>query len=160
MPAEDALDGYVDALVAGDRRRAFTVVETALRDGLTLRELYLSVFQPALREIGRRWEVGALTVAQEHLATAITPTVPAPDVVRMARELRPDVVAVSASLPPSLMAVRPLTTELRGLGPPAPLILLGGRPFLGRPGLAAKMGGDLTADNAGDAVDQLKRRVG
>ena len=214
MAADDALAAYVDALAAGDRRRAFTVVEAALGGGLTLRELYLSVFQPALREIGRRWETGAVTVAQEHLATAITQTamsrlatelfrqapaggptllaacaeterhdvglrmlcdllelegwtthflgatVPAADVVRMARELKPDVVAVSASLPPSLMAVRPLTTELRALGPPPPLVLVGGRPFLGRPSLAAKMGADLTAENAGEAVDQLKRRVG
>jgi methanogenic corrinoid protein MtbC1 len=214
MPAEEALAAYVDALVAGDRRRAFAVVEAALRDSLTLRDVYLSVFQPALREIGRRWETGALTVAQEHLATGITQTamsrlagelfrqapaggptllgacaeterhdvglrmvcdllelegwtthflgatVPAADVLRMARELKPDVVAISASLPPSLMAVRPLATELRALGPPAPLILVGGRPFLGRPSLAAKMGADLTAENAGDAVDQLKRRMG
>jgi methanogenic corrinoid protein MtbC1 len=214
MPAEAVLAHYLEALVAGDRRRAFAVVEDSLRDGLTLRDVYLSVFQPALREVGRRWETGAFTVAQEHLATAITQaamsrlatelfrsapaggptllaacaeterhdvglrmlcdllelegwtthflgsTVPAADVVRMAGELKPQVVALSASLPPSLMAVRPLTTALRALGPPAPLILLGGRPFLGRPSLAVKMGADLTADDAGDAVDHLKRRVG
>jgi MerR family transcriptional regulator, light-induced transcriptional regulator len=214
MDPEQVLAGYVDAVASGDRHRAFAEVEGALRDGMSLRVLYLEVFQPALREVGRRWETGALSVAQEHLATAITQTamsrlaaelfrrapaggpsvlaacveterhdvglrmlcdllelegwttrflgstVPPSDLVHMARETRPDVIALSASLPPSLMAVRGLTSELRRLGPPAPLILVGGRPFLGHPELAAKIGADLTAQDAGEAVDHLKRRAG
>ena len=35
-------------------------------------ELYQRVITPALYEIGRLWEKGALTVADEHLATALT----------------------------------------------------------------------------------------
>jgi methanogenic corrinoid protein MtbC1 len=34
--------------------------------------LYIDVFQPTLYEVGRRWESNRLTVAQEHIATAIT----------------------------------------------------------------------------------------
>jgi methanogenic corrinoid protein MtbC1 len=214
MAVDDVLAAYVAALAGGDRRRAFAAIEAARSEGMGLRALYLGVFQPALREVGRRWETGAMSVAQEHLATAITQTamsrlagelfrdapsdgpsvlaacadterhdvglrmlcdllelegwrthflgstVPPSDLLSMARETRPDVVALSASLPPSLMALRPLTTELRALGPPAPLILVGGRPFLGRPELAVKMGADLSADDAGEAVDHLKRRAG
>jgi methanogenic corrinoid protein MtbC1 len=39
---------------------------------MTMPELYQRVITPALHEIGRLWEKGALTVADEHLATALT----------------------------------------------------------------------------------------
>ena len=63
---------YLDALRTGDRRHALTVVEDARAAGLGLPALYLDVFQPALREIGRLWQENKITVAEEHLATAIT----------------------------------------------------------------------------------------
>ena len=63
---------YLDALRAGDRRHALSVVEDARTAGLDLPTLYLEVFQPALREIGRLWQENEVTVAEEHLATAIT----------------------------------------------------------------------------------------
>ncbi len=36
-----------------------------------LQEFYLGVVQPAMVEIGERWQKGTLSVAREHLATAI-----------------------------------------------------------------------------------------
>ncbi|HEX8358781.1 MAG TPA: B12-binding domain-containing protein [Longimicrobium sp.] len=68
----DTPERFVAALLAGDRRAAFAVVDEALAAGTHLRELYLDVFQPALREVGRLWESNRITVADEHLATAIT----------------------------------------------------------------------------------------
>src|SRR3978361_1343078 len=65
-------EAYLAALRAGDRRRALQVVATARSAGIELRELYLEVFQPALREVGRLWQENQMTIAQEHLATAIT----------------------------------------------------------------------------------------
>ena len=51
MDPESVLAAYVDAVAAGDRRRAFAAVEGALSEGMGLRTLYLDVFQPALREV-------------------------------------------------------------------------------------------------------------
>lgn len=65
-------EAYLAAVLAGDRRRAFAAVDAARADGAGLRALYLDVFQPALREVGRLWEENRITVADEHLATAIT----------------------------------------------------------------------------------------
>jgi methanogenic corrinoid protein MtbC1 len=65
-------DAYVRALRDGDRRNAFRVVDEARAAGLDLAAIYMEVFQPALREIGRLWQENAITVADEHLATAIT----------------------------------------------------------------------------------------
>lgn len=63
---------YLDALRTGDRRHALAVVDEARAAGLGLPALYLDVFQPALREIGRLWQDNEITVAEEHLATAVT----------------------------------------------------------------------------------------
>jgi methanogenic corrinoid protein MtbC1 len=60
---------YVDALVAGDLASAERLIEDS---GTDVRTLYLQVLQPALYEIGRRWEEAEISVAQEHLATATT----------------------------------------------------------------------------------------
>lgn len=39
---------------------------------MTLANLYQQVVTPAMYEVGRLWEAGAITVADEHLATALT----------------------------------------------------------------------------------------
>jgi methanogenic corrinoid protein MtbC1 len=63
---------YLDAIREGDRRRAFQVIDDARDAGLDLSTIYVGVFQPALREIGRLWQQNSISVADEHLATAIT----------------------------------------------------------------------------------------
>jgi methanogenic corrinoid protein MtbC1 len=63
---------YLDAIREGDRRRAFQVIDEARESGVDLSTIYISVFQPALREIGRLWQQNSISVADEHLATAIT----------------------------------------------------------------------------------------
>jgi methanogenic corrinoid protein MtbC1 len=60
---------YVNALAAGDVTAAERLV---LESTLDVRTLYEQVLQPALYEIGRRWEEAEISVAQEHLATAAT----------------------------------------------------------------------------------------
>jgi diguanylate cyclase (GGDEF)-like protein len=63
---------YVDALRAGESSAAADVLVEALRSGLAGIWLLDRIVAPALREIGRLWERGEITVADEHLATAIT----------------------------------------------------------------------------------------
>lgn len=62
---------FLDALVRGDRRDADRLVDRMLDRGERLQTLYLDIMQPAMREIGRLWQENELTVAEEHLATAI-----------------------------------------------------------------------------------------
>jgi methanogenic corrinoid protein MtbC1 len=63
---------YLDALRAGDAAGAYQVASRALGNGMTLAALYRGVITPAMYEIGRLWEEGVLTVADEHLASALT----------------------------------------------------------------------------------------
>lgn len=74
MTTEEALERYLEAVRAGERRRAFAVIDTARESGLGMGEMYLGVFQPALRRVGELWQQNLLSVAEEHLATAITQT--------------------------------------------------------------------------------------
>lgn len=204
---------YLQAVLSGDRRAAFAVVDEALAGGAHLRQVYLELFQPTLRDVGRKWEANLITVADEHLATAITEaamarlyerlfasadghgrlllaacadverhevglrmlcdvlemdgwdtvflgsSVPIADLVEMVRTRKPDVVALSASIAPHLSRVRAAVEALRGeLGDRTPLIAVGGRAFHDDPGLAARIGADLTANDAVDAARQLKER--
>ena len=71
--AEDVVsEAFVEALVSGARQEASSAIQSAVDGGMQIEELYLEVFQPSLREIGRLWQTGKITVAEEHLATAST----------------------------------------------------------------------------------------
>lgn len=64
---------YLLHILEGNRREACAVVTRAVVDGrLTVRSAYRDVFTPVLREIGRLWHVGDITVAEEHFVTATT----------------------------------------------------------------------------------------
>lgn len=63
---------YLDALRAADAPGAYRIAAGALREGMATAELYQRVIAPAMHEIGALWERGALTVADEHMATALT----------------------------------------------------------------------------------------
>ena len=63
---------YLDALRVADARRARAVAGDALSAGLSLAELDARVITPAMYRIGDLWAQRALTVADEHAATAIS----------------------------------------------------------------------------------------
>lgn len=206
-------EAFLDALTRGDRRTAERLVDTALDRGAHLRELYLDMIQPAMREIGRLWQENCLTVAEEHLATAITqaamgrafervyrwfdrrtPTliaacadderhqmglrmlcdllelegwdttylgasVPVESLVDMVEKRRPDVVALSAAIAPHLPRVRSAIAAIHASNvSPAPLIVIGGRAIGGDTELATRLGADLTASDASEAVAMLQQR--
>lgn len=63
---------YLDSLRAADTSGAFRVASGALEQGMTVPQLYQWVIAPAMYEVGELWSKGAITVADEHLATALT----------------------------------------------------------------------------------------
>jgi len=212
--AADSLDAYLAAVREGDRRRAFLIVDEARAAGVELEAIYLEIFQPTLREIGRLWQENELSVAEEHLATAITQaamarlfeqsfrwqastgrsliaacadterheiglrmlcdllemrgwdttylgaTVPVDALVAMIRRVRPSAVALSVAIAPHLPRLRAMIRAIRaGAEGDPPVIVVGGRPFLEDPELATRLGADLTAVDAAEAVAALERRL-
>jgi len=63
---------YGDALRVGDPHIAAGVIDDAVGSGLSSVEIQTRVIAPAMHWIGRLWERGGLTIAQEHLATAVS----------------------------------------------------------------------------------------
>ena len=63
------------ALLAGDQRTALAVMNRCIDASDSLVEVELHVVQPAFYDIGERWQSNQVTVAQEHMATAITQSV-------------------------------------------------------------------------------------
>ncbi|MBN1177776.1 MAG: cobalamin-dependent protein [Anaerolineae bacterium] len=63
---------YLNHLLAGDRHASSQLILDAVEDGVSVRDVYLHVFQPVQHEIGRLWQVNEISVAQEHYATAVT----------------------------------------------------------------------------------------
>jgi methanogenic corrinoid protein MtbC1 len=63
---------FLQAILKGYRQAALNVALEALRDGHGAPDIYVEVFQASLYEVGRLWETNRITVAEEHMATAIT----------------------------------------------------------------------------------------
>lgn len=203
---------YFAVIRRGDYRSALRLIDAALDRGDDLDALYLEVLQPAMREVGRLWQENEMTVADEHLATAITQTVmahlfsrrvaavnqsgpriiaacvdterheiglrmlcdllemrgwdvtylgatvPIESLIAMTRTRQPDVIALSATIAPHLPRVRHTIQAIRAeLGADTPILMVGGRPFLDHPEMATRVGADLTASDAREAVASLVR---
>jgi len=71
-PYTDLCQSYLAAVLDGDKHLAHEIIETYLSETADLRGVYTHVLQPAQNELGRLWEIGKLTPAEEHLGTAIT----------------------------------------------------------------------------------------
>lgn len=68
----EALPDYLDRLDAGDLRGAVQVCTRLVDAGHPVDTVVADVLTPAQAEVGARWERAAITVAEEHTATAIT----------------------------------------------------------------------------------------
>lgn len=68
-------EAFASALLSGDRRAAHSLFDGCLDQGRGLVETELQMVQPALYTIGKKWQDNQVTVAQEHLATAIAQSV-------------------------------------------------------------------------------------
>jgi methanogenic corrinoid protein MtbC1 len=62
---------FLHAILSGERRAAVSVVREWLASGRTIEDVYVNLVQEALARIGRLWEANRISVADEHLATAI-----------------------------------------------------------------------------------------
>jgi methanogenic corrinoid protein MtbC1 len=66
---------YLEAQLGGNRREAVRlIVEDGLQRGLSCLDIH-KVIQQAQSEIGRLWQEDRITIAQEHMATAISQVV-------------------------------------------------------------------------------------
>ena len=70
---EDGRQQFLDAQLAGDRRRALALVAELTSAGKhTASDVRTHVIRAAQSEIGRLWQKNSISIAQEHMATAIS----------------------------------------------------------------------------------------
>ena len=63
---------YLGLVRQGDSYGAAQLVESLTRGPLGIRRTYLEVLEPALKEVGRLWAHGELSVAEEHVISHAT----------------------------------------------------------------------------------------
>jgi methanogenic corrinoid protein MtbC1 len=63
---------YLTLLLSGKRQECARIVQQLLDQGVDIQKLYTDLFQKSLYEVGGMWELHQISVAREHLVTAIT----------------------------------------------------------------------------------------
>jgi len=66
---------YTQALISNNRLTATELIINTMKKGTELADISVGIIQPSMYTIGHLWQVNQLTVAQEHLATAISQNV-------------------------------------------------------------------------------------
>lgn len=69
---EGTYERYLTSLLAGNRMECARIVEDLVAAGTELKVLYTELFQRSQYQVGELWEHQRVSVAVEHLATAIT----------------------------------------------------------------------------------------
>jgi MerR family transcriptional regulator, light-induced transcriptional regulator len=72
MISDQLYKAYLDQLLDGKRVDCRRIVQHLLDQRISIKDLYIDLFQKSLYEVGALWEFNRITVAKEHLATAIT----------------------------------------------------------------------------------------
>lgn len=71
-PFASLANAYLEALLVLDREGAINKVLEAMKEQMSLSDLFNHVISPVQREIGRLWQQNQITVLQEHYCTAAT----------------------------------------------------------------------------------------
>lgn len=87
---------FLTALLEGKRPFAMSIIETQIKNGATLIDIYENIILPSQYEVGRLWLSGKISVAQEHYVTAATQYMISllyPEFFMTARPVKPLVIA-------------------------------------------------------------------
>jgi MerR family transcriptional regulator, light-induced transcriptional regulator len=101
---EDLRERYVEQLIAGEVREVQRIVAEALHLAPAA-AVYHGLLTEALYEVGRRWERGEATVAEEHIATGISEVVLPQVAFHLPRAPRRRRTAIVACVPGELHAI-------------------------------------------------------
>ena len=66
---------YLQSLLRMDRQNASKLIFQGIDQGISIRDIYLHVFQPSQYEVGRLWQMSNISVGMEHFCTAATQSI-------------------------------------------------------------------------------------
>jgi methanogenic corrinoid protein MtbC1 len=72
LPLTELAAEYLDLLLSGNRQAAVDLIQKRVQQDVSIKDLYIYVFQRTQLEIGRLWENNQISVAQEHYCSAAT----------------------------------------------------------------------------------------
>ena len=72
LPPSSAAARYLDLIRQGGMEDASELIEGLSRGTMGIRRTYLEVLEPALKEVGRLWAHGELSVGEEHIISEAT----------------------------------------------------------------------------------------
>lgn len=100
MISEAVYKEYLASLLQGNSQECGAIVKGLLEQKVSLLDVYENLFQRSLYRIGKLWEMNEISVAREHLATAITEnlfSLTYPEILRARRTTNPNKVIISCS---------------------------------------------------------------
>lgn len=71
MTEQYAYNDFLNLLLAGNRLKSSAMIADLLGRGQQIKALYENIIKKSMYEIGEMWEYGKISVATEHLASAI-----------------------------------------------------------------------------------------
>lgn len=63
---------YIEMLLNGNRHETLQLISRLSDQGVSVKDIYLEIFQPAQYQIGQLWLKNEISVAKEHYCTAVT----------------------------------------------------------------------------------------
>jgi len=68
----ETYNNYFNSLIKGAKHECVAIVEELIKNNVAVEIIYKQLFQHALYQVGEYWEMNKISVATEHMATAIT----------------------------------------------------------------------------------------
>jgi len=75
METKKVSDEFLSILLKGERQKGLDLVNKQLAENRSVQEVYEEVIKPAMYKVGELWESGTISVASEHLASAIVESI-------------------------------------------------------------------------------------
>ena len=72
MIENETYNSYFNSLIKGDKQECAAIFEEVVNRNVPVEEIYTGLFQRSLYQVGECWEMNKISVATEHMATAIT----------------------------------------------------------------------------------------
>ena len=63
---------YTNGLLQGDKEKCISIVEKLITEKTNIKDIYVDLLQRSLYHVGKMWEQGQLSIADEHMGTEIT----------------------------------------------------------------------------------------
>lgn len=71
-PYQNEMNQYLKLLMASKRVEAISYIHGLIKNGMSIEDVYLHVFQETMIRVGELWHEGTIDVGREHYCTAVT----------------------------------------------------------------------------------------